>query len=774
MISVSGTFKQRLASSTRKYLAFADITLKNNTTLHLTNAELWAGGFSIEDAVSEDEAFTALGSTVINAATIVINNMNETYNDYDFTDAKVVLSVGFELPENDATVVKTVKKGTFHVDETPEYNGFTVRLSMLDNMEYFDRPYSESNLTYPASLIEIVLDACTHCGVTLATTDFPHKMYEIPNRPTDDALTYRDILGAVATIAGCYARCNIDGKLELKWFDTQAIESLSSEDYDGGTFNPWTTGDSVDGGSFNPWTTGDSVDGGTFLDARNAHYINKLRSQNIGLDDIVITGVQIALNLEDQDSNGSYTKTYSTGTSNYVIKIENNPLITETNVNEILTWLGTLLIGLRFRKLSVTHLSDPTIEAGDVAFVWDSKGRKYQTLITRVTFAIGSLQTIVCGAEAPARNSATRYANSTKAYVEARKAVNREKTLRTQALDELANAIAAQTGMYSTEVSSQSGGSIFYLHDQPNLVDSKAVWRMSGNAFSVTNDWQGSDQATSQAEKWVAGLTVDGTLITNILSTSGISFDWARGGTLKLGGDDNVNGILKIYNSSDIEVGRWTKDGLYLGNFGSNINNANTIISADGKITSKNVYIRGGDDSHIEVQNTNYIGFCQIIGDGFKSRFRDTNDPAGVTVLINKYSLFTNHSDHQYMDYTFEVADGMTRADYDEQYRPGYYNDAVALKAYMGTDNVNKPRTYCAIGVDYIEAAYNTSTTRGYGSFIRMCGQLNELIISSGSYQTQLGLSGFVSIKGHETPENDTVTIGSKTYHIRGGILCLD
>ena len=79
MINLSKAFRRELFYDRRNYLVYADITLAdtNKTVLKLTNTQIWTGGFVIEDAVSEDDSFTALGSTIMGAATLVINNMDE-------------------------------------------------------------------------------------------------------------------------------------------------------------------------------------------------------------------------------------------------------------------------------------------------------------------------------------------------------------------------------------------------------------------------------------------------------------------------------------------------------------------------------------------------------------------------------------------------------------------------------------------------------------------------------------------------------------------------
>lgn len=600
MINLTPAFKQKLFNDERDYLEYADITLENNTVLHLTNANFWQNGFSIEDSIGEDNTFSALGAAVVNSCTLVINNIYDDFTEYDFTNAKVVVSVGMELPnpQNPSTTyIERAWKGTFMVDEAT-YNGSLITLKCLDDMAQFDRPYSESTLTYPATLGDIVRDACDEClgsSSMLGTQQFPHYDYSIPTRPEDEKTTFREVVSWCATIAGCFARFAYystanNSKLELKWFNTQVFEDRA-EGTDGGEFDAnstahYTTGDTLDGGTFNPWNTGDVADAGSFTDERPFHHISSLYNHNIGVDDIVITGVSATIKVEivDDDTTKSELDKRLVGTEGYVIDIAQNDFVTETNVNEILTWLGDQLIGLTFRKASVTHPSDPSIEAGDIAFVYDRKGNEYPILVTRTVFNGFGMQTTVCGAETPNRNSGTRYSEITKSYVELRKKVKRRAgDAYARAMEALQDSLDNASGLYVTEVQQTGGGVITFLHNKPNPTaaqgifefpsDSNIVIMVSSAGIVVTNEGDTGGQNVGD-RSWY-GLQVDGTLIATILNTIGVNADWInagtlsanyiKGGTLTLGGNNNGNGQINVYASDGTTlIGRWDKDGAYI------------------------------------------------------------------------------------------------------------------------------------------------------------------------------------------------------------------
>ncbi|MBR0411053.1 MAG: hypothetical protein IJI25_08645 [Eubacterium sp.] len=619
MLNISKSFKRELYYDRRNYLAYAEITLENRTRLSLTNTEIWAGGFSTDDAVSEDDNFTALGSTIIGGATLIINNITEAYTPYDFTNAKVILYVGMYLTDGGAHTEK-IKKGTYTVDDT-SYNGATITLTLLDNMCQFDRPY-DTALSYPATLDRIIRDACDKCGVRLNTYSFPHNDYVVQKRPEEEAVTYREVIGWAAAVAGCFARCNVSGELELKWFDQTTLENRS-EGYDGGTFTSYSSGVSLDGNN-DP-----DVDAGNFTEDKNIHHINALYSQNTSMDDVLITGVQVTVKIDDDPDaeeptgkDSPATKTNLVGKSGYIIDVIDNPFITEDTLTEVSSWLGDQLIGLTFRKSNITHASDPSIEAGDIGILWDRKGNEHPILITRSNFSIDNSQTTVCGAETPARNSATRFSQGTKSYVESRRKLLEERTSYEAKLAELHEKIDTASGLYYTEVKQSDGTSKYYYHDKKNLEESNIRILISDVGITVT---------PNGGKTWY-GLEVNGDLIARILTARGVNADWINTGTItSKDGSVAINLDKNTINIKGVTSfdGFATKTGLGTSGYttinGSNITTGtikdaggNTVfnlssgsltmkkgsidignfkVDTDGNLTAKNAKLTGADVS---------------------------------------------------------------------------------------------------------------------------------------------------------------------------------
>lgn len=573
MRNASNDFRQEIDNDNRNYLCQAIITLINGEILEVDNTDIWFGGVSVDDNVSDSSSFTSLGSVIINSASLIINNIDDDYSSYDFKGAIIFIKIGLNIDEE----VEYIPMFSGIINNAT-YSGSLITLDCLDNMTKFDKPYINTQLEYPATLGNIIYSACTECSVPLAPSmesTFPNHDLEV-SLTIDSSTTYREVISKVAELAGCFTRCNSSGELELKWFNSVDINIDEESDLDGGIFDsssPYSSGDTADGGSFNPWNNDSTFDGGTLADKSKIHIIDSLSSQDIGTDDITITGIRITfINTTKQSKNEDTVLTYDYGTDDYIIKIENNPFITKENVDFIGRFLWSRFAGLTFRKASISHLSNPIIEAGDVAVVIDRKQNRYPILITNTIFKTGSYQQTTCAAETQVRNNATQYTQEEKNY------------------ETLTEAINAKAGLYETHQAEPGGGYKYYLHDNPKLDESTVLIEVTVEGIRVSPD---------SGTTWY-GLTVDGNFIGNIMSVIGINFDWGTGGTLTLGGQDNVNGNLIVKDENNNIIGTWNNTGITF--------NTGVLQSADYEYESGTYSIAGMciDLVNKFIRSTNY------------------------------------------------------------------------------------------------------------------------------------------------------------------------
>lgn len=504
---------------------FADIVTASGEKIPISDSELWANGFEVNDSTSSNGTFT-IGALIAGKLKIKLNNIYEDYSKYDFDKASVTAYVSKSF--SDGTSEK-LKIGEYRVSET-SYDGSLITLTCLDNINNFNREY-DSNLSYPTTAYEVVRDACIKCDVPFTMARFDNSDYVINEIPSDNQkLTYGQVIAYILQLSGLWGKCGHDGELLIEWYD---MSQFGSQNYNGGTFStkttPYSDGDSVDGGTFK-YSDGDSADGGTFTEARNYHNIYTQKDLNVATDDVVITGVKVTVTSKEDKAKDVNALA---GKEGYVVSISDNPFIPADKAQVVANYIFKKIGGMRFRPLDATLLSNPLIESGDVALVTDRKQNTYSCFISNRTFTVGSGTKISCDAENASRNSADKFSNETKAIVQAREVAQAKLSVYDKQMQLLTQLMSQSLGLFKTEQVQEDGSIIYIMHNKADLNSSNIQWKMTANGLAVSNDY---------GKTWNAGIDKDGNAIFNIMSAIGINFDWAHGGTLTLGGENNTNG----------------------------------------------------------------------------------------------------------------------------------------------------------------------------------------------------------------------------------------
>lgn len=504
---------------------FADIVTAGGEKIPISDSELWANGFEVNDSTSSNGTFT-IGALIAGKLKIKLNNIYEDYSKYDFDKASVTAYVSKSFSDDTS---EKLKIGEYRVSET-SYDGSLITLTCLDNINNFNREY-DSNLSYPTTAYEVVRDACIKCDVPFTMARFDNSDYVINEIPSDNQkLTYGQVIAYILQLSGLWGKCGHDGELLIGWYD---MSQFGSQNYNGGTFStkttPYSDGDSVDGGTFK-YSDGDSADGGTFTETRNYHNIYTQKDLNVATDDVVITGVKVTVTSKEDKAKDVNALA---GKEGYVVSISDNPFIPADKAQAVANYIFKKIGGMRFRPLDATLLSNPLIESGDVALVTDRKQNTYSCFISNRTFTVGSGTKISCDAENASRNSADKFSNETKAVVQARKVAQAQLSVYNKQMQLLTQLMSQSLGLFKTEQKQEDGSIIYIMHNKADLNSSNIQWKMTANGMAVSSDY---------GKTWNAGIDKDGNAIFNIMSAIGINFDWAHGGTLTLGGENNTNG----------------------------------------------------------------------------------------------------------------------------------------------------------------------------------------------------------------------------------------
>lgn len=507
---INTTMDYRLAIEKNRRFRLKDrIILKNGEEVSLSMEDVTA--YSINEAASANGKFE-IGAAIVKEYKASLNNMDGRFDEVDFEEADISAKVGLCLMDGSW---EDLRKGEFRIVEA-KAKDLTIDIKAYDGMLFFDRPYSQSTLNYPAAVSQILMDACTSCQMTLNARSIQMGSYVVNTRPESDTMTFRDMVSYCAQIMGCYAFINNLGQLDFGWYDFELLERLKNDGYHGGVFDgdtPYATGGSLHGGRFAPWNAGDAAYGGAFVDMGGYHHIYMLKSQSININDVTITGISVSVKGGSDDKK----ELVMYGEEGYVLELSDNPLIQRDTVQEVLDHVGRKVVGNTFRPLKITTQSDPCMEAGDLFVITDRKQRSYWSVITNTTFSLSGTQKIECGAETPTEKNYTRYGAVTKLMAMTKDQTENQLSAYDIAAKHFASLMARSMGLYETYETQEDGSVIKYQHDKPQLADSKTIWKQTIDAFGISTDG---------GKTWNAGTDANGNAIYNVLSVIGILAEW--------------------------------------------------------------------------------------------------------------------------------------------------------------------------------------------------------------------------------------------------------
>ena len=518
MRNLSTEFKEQQNSGNRNYLKYADFTFTDGSTLSITDKDLWSNGFKFEDSVSQSGSFD-IGAAIVNKLTLQINNFSGKYTDYIWDGARVVCHIGLEL----STGIEKIRICTMTVTDAPYQNTAIISLACEDSMRLFDRDYSDSKLTYPATRLQIIQDACEVCGVTLQSTRFDNDDFVIQNRPDDSSITFRQVIAWIAQMGCQWAKTDAYGRLCLGWYKNEVPDDFYNKEE-----VPWK-----------------DIEGKDILDTTGAQIITVMQKGITAIDtngftpwlyDVEITGIKVTEYVENSSQNEA--KTYQSGKSGYVIEISDNKLIQEGSGEKICQIIADRCVGLKFRPFTTGALTNIAWEAGDTIAISDRNGKQYKSFLTSVTLNPGAFEQLECSAKSVSRNKQKQYSLNQQVQAENKKNLRDERTAREKALEELSQRLAESSGTYTTVETQPDGSNIYYLHNKPQLSDSDIVWKMTAEAWAVSTDG---------GQHWNGGMTVDGDVIARILTATGVNADWINTGTIKaIDKDGNTTFLVDV------------------------------------------------------------------------------------------------------------------------------------------------------------------------------------------------------------------------------------
>lgn len=489
MKNVSTAFREQVKNGAIIY-PYADVTLSDGSTLTLSPEKNFrVTGNSITQTAGNNSF--PLGAAISKTIKLTIDNSDGSFDEKDFLAAKITLKSGVILA--DGTTEK-IKEGTFYVTD-PVAPGSTLVLTAADAIFKTSVSYIPG-VTYPATLLRIYQDVCRQCNLIIGSASFSNQDFVVEEAPEN--VTCRSVLANIAMIAGGNALCDENERVVIKSYNMDGIKKAD--------------------GSYN--TDGFQV----FEDFKS--------TPEVSTDPIKITGVRTTVETDDwKDSE------LIIGDTQYCFSVD-NPLIVGKE-SDGLQLIANSVIGMELYSFSGSHIAYPMAEVMDTCFVRKNNGSVFPTVLTSVEFNYLGFTDLKCDLDTPERTASSYGGKAAEIYQKMKRITQRHYTEFEKQMKSLGERLDNSSGVYMTTEEQTDGSNIYYLHDKPTLKESQIVWKMTAEAVAVSSDG---------GKTWNAGLTVDGTLISKIMTTIGINFDWGVGGELVI---QDASGTETLYVNAE-------------------------------------------------------------------------------------------------------------------------------------------------------------------------------------------------------------------------------
>lgn len=411
-----------------------------------------------------------LGSACMSELSFTLENTDGTFDDKVFEGAQLYVTTSFST----GSTTETEPIGYYTVDSPPRKLR-SIKITAYDRMAKFNRAY-DTELAYPATLYQIVADACTKCGVSQKLpTNTLHRGVSIPKRPEADNLTYRQVLVWAAELMGVSLYIDYDGKLTGGWYATNAKHTVIK--------------------ASDRFTSGNT---------------------DFAENNIVFSGVRIVGNDENKTE-------YLAGTKDYAFNIEGNLLAqSDMNLDTLATELKTARCSLTYTPMSCTTHSFPHLRPLDVMNFETAQGTK-KVVLTNVKWQSQNRCTKLEGKG----ETATQSGYATMGAFTPKQQAVLEQTRAQQAAQindfeqatlALNETIANSMGLYVTRKADGNGAVITYYHDKPTLEGSNTIYCRNAGGYAWTNNgWNNG------SPNWEYGVSKDGDAVIRSIAANKIS-----------------------------------------------------------------------------------------------------------------------------------------------------------------------------------------------------------------------------------------------------------
>ena len=237
MYPVSDAYKAAMKSPVQRFHLTGTIRSNNGIT-DFTEDDILSGSFSIANQCS--------GSDIVEIGTVYTGELDATFlktlnlSRYSLKDQPIVST----LHMHTANGYEELPLGTYYIQEA-NWTASGVEVKAYDAMSKLDR-----NIQFNSSsgtLYDFAMMACNACGVEFGMTQaevqaLPNGSDQISIYQDNDIETWRDLMAWVAQTAGSFATCDRSGKIVLRQYDQNVVDTIDDDHrLIGGKFSDFET-----------------------------------------------------------------------------------------------------------------------------------------------------------------------------------------------------------------------------------------------------------------------------------------------------------------------------------------------------------------------------------------------------------------------------------------------------------------------------------------------------------------------------------------------------
>lgn len=471
----------------------------------------------------------AISDKIMNDTKFEIGNaVMRTFNTTFFDEDGSIFAIGLGGATADVYFElngEEVFYSRFYVNEVYK-KGIQIQCECVDAMAYADVDY-EPTLAYPASLYMVAQDVANCCGLTFTDTAFKNSDIEIPSAPT--GATCRQMFQYIAQISGTNAK----------------IKRSSSKDI---TFVGFTN-------------TNVLVDKSAIFSLETAE--NPIR----------VTGV-------------SYGKDYNVGFNEYVIALQNNPildLLEETTILSVLESINDKYSSLSYYPGKATINFNAAFETGDIIKITDKAGNQRDIIISQINVTGISQMRITSSGATKEQNKYVSAGGTSAKIAEILKQVS---DIEHKQIPNLSQAIVDATEQITGAISGHvyipepndpyglSTGQILIM-DAATPAEATNVWRWNLNGLGFSSGGVNGVFATA--------MTMDGKINAAFIATGILNASIIKTGILA--SENNYSWI-------DLETGEFNLGNGALTFSGGTLNIQKEIDDINDKINEQRGYVR--------------------------------------------------------------------------------------------------------------------------------------------------------------------------------------